>query len=100
MVQPVPVRAARSYPNRMNWQVVISEWIPDPDDSTDPDGRSASGEPIVECQLPGRPSAQDIATLIDLCSADSQRLAAWAATPIGQPLEGATVIATARPHAR
>ncbi|MEU4804061.1 hypothetical protein [Actinosynnema sp. NPDC023587] len=80
--------------DRTDWQVVICRWVAD--DPEDEDS-GATGEPVLVCRRPAHPSAAELAELLNLSGGSAERLAGWAATPVGEPLAGTSFVVTERP---
>ncbi|MFE3198498.1 hypothetical protein [Embleya sp. NPDC059237] len=77
------------------WCVGVNRWIPDdPDDDETLGG--ATGEPLITCAMPKRPSAAEIADLLHRVEKESGLLATGAATPEGSVLVGTDYIVTER----
>ncbi|GAA3114119.1 hypothetical protein JOF29_003689 [Kribbella aluminosa] len=66
-----------------------------PDDPDEEYG-AASGDAILECRRPTSPHLEELVNLLNLSDGDNAQLAAWAATPVGEPLAGTTFVVTAR----
>ncbi|MEV6986500.1 hypothetical protein AB0M95_35300 [Sphaerisporangium sp. NPDC051017] len=77
------------------WRLQIGQWIPD--DPQDEDG-SATGEPLLDCDRATPPTASELIEVLDLSSGRGQQFADWAATPLGEALDGTTFLVTSRYH--
>ncbi|WP_412542985.1 hypothetical protein R8Z50_11020 [Longispora sp. K20-0274] len=88
---------APTHPRRDEWHVALYRWEPDDDDE---DGNSSHSDLVVDCALDTPPTARVLANLLDLSNGDDGRLASWAATPVGQPLEGTSFLVTERADRR
>lgn len=77
------------------WQITVSKWIPDSGDPNEEEG-SATGEPIVTCNLPSRPQISEIVDLLDQVGPTEDQLVEWSATPIGKDLIGTRFTVTER----
>ncbi|WP_433464338.1 hypothetical protein [Spirillospora sp. CA-128828] len=53
----------------------------------------------MSCSLVTRPTASEIADLLDLSAEKPERLAAWAETAVGEVLAGTRFVVTERPEA-
>ncbi len=75
------------------WAVGIYKWVPD-----DPDEEygAASGDSILNCRRSATPDLGELVNLLNLSGGDNAQLAAWAATPLGEPLAGTSFVVTAR----
>lgn len=76
------------------WRVQICRW--EPDDPGDDECGSATGEPLVTCTCSAPPTASEIADLLNLSEEKPERLATWAQTPVGAPLDGTTFVVAER----
>ncbi|GAA2840795.1 hypothetical protein [Kribbella solani] len=75
------------------WSIGIYRWVPD--DPGEEYG-AASGDSILECRRSTAPDLDELVNLLNLSNGDDAQLAAWAATPVGEPLGGTTFVVTAR----
>ncbi|MBB4916221.1 hypothetical protein [Streptosporangium saharense] len=75
------------------WNLEIVQWIPD--DPEDDDG-SATGEPVLRCVRATPPTASELIEVLNLGGKRARQLADWAATPVGEALEGTTFVVTHR----
>lgn len=71
---------------RTDWNVEMGHWVPDEDGDT--------GEPILDCARSERPALPELVGLLNRGEPDV--LAAWAKTPVGDPLAGTAFVVTNR----
>ncbi|WP_067486079.1 hypothetical protein [Actinomadura hibisca] len=85
------------HPLRGAWSVDVCRWVPDDPEEEEPS--SATGHTIASCALATRPTATEIADLLNLGAEKPERLAAWAETPVGEVLVGTGFAVTERSEA-
>ncbi|MDX8031758.1 hypothetical protein SK803_16155 [Lentzea sp. BCCO 10_0856] len=77
-----------------DWVVAIGRWDINPNIPGNED-ETATGETVLTCAIP-RPQVPEIVALFDLSGGNAERIAAWAKTPVGQPLHGTNFVVTQR----
>lgn len=88
------IRAPEPNEEDVTWRIGVSEWITT---ERDEHGSSASGEPILTCDVTSRPTAGDLTALLNAAAEHERRLADWSLTPVGQALANTSFVVTARP---
>lgn len=75
------------------WQLEIGQWIfDDPEDEDGP----ATGETVLLCVRATPPTASELIEVLNLSGRRAQQLADWAATSLGEALDGTTFVVTGR----
>lgn len=77
------------------WQVSVSKWVPDSGDPDEEEG-SATGEPIVTCDLLSPPTVSEIVDLLNQVGTNEERLVEWSKTPVDQALADTRFAVTGR----
>ncbi|QUQ72522.1 hypothetical protein [Kutzneria sp. CA-103260] len=78
---------------RDGWKVEICRWVPD--DPEDEYG-GATGEPVLDCVRAEPPTLSEIVELLNRSDGQSDVLAAWAKTAVGEVLAGTAFVVTKR----
>ncbi|WP_285581349.1 hypothetical protein [Herbidospora sp. NBRC 101105] len=75
------------------WRLDVGRWVlDDPDNEDGP----ATGEPLLRCVRAIPPSMSELAEVLERSCRKPEQLAEWAATPVGETLEGTTFVVTNR----
>ncbi|MGQ0718844.1 MAG: hypothetical protein ACT4NP_16340 [Pseudonocardiales bacterium] len=80
---------------RDEWRVGICRWDIDLDDPEYEDS-TATGEAVLRCVLSAPPTASKIIELLNRSGGRPEQLAAWAKTPVGEPLADTNFVVTRR----
>ncbi|MFB7475267.1 hypothetical protein [Kitasatospora sp. NPDC056184] len=75
-----------------SWEIEICRW--EPDDPDDEECGSATGQPLIRCELPASPTAARLADLLDTVERQADLLAEWAESPVGATLDGTDLVVT------
>ncbi|MFC0548443.1 hypothetical protein [Kutzneria chonburiensis] len=78
---------------RNGWKVEICQWVPD---EPEEEYGSATGEPVLDCVRADPPALEEIVELLNRSDGQSEVLASWAKTPVGEPLAGTAFVVTKR----
>lgn len=82
-------------PGEQEWAIELSVW--EPDDPEDDDGYgSATGRNLLTCTHPERPTATDVADLLNRFEQQQHQASKWAVTQIGEALGGSIFVVTER----
>jgi hypothetical protein len=79
---------------RTSWSVELGRWVPD--GAQPEDGSNLKGEPVLKCGRTEPPALSEILELFKRSDGRSDVLAAWAKTPVGEPLAGTAFVVTKR----
>lgn len=77
--------------DRTNWNIELCRWVSD-----GPDSNSAKGEPLLDCGRAEPPSLAEIVGLLNASNGQTDVLADWAKTPVGEALAGTAFVVTKR----
>jgi hypothetical protein len=79
-----------------SWAITINRWDIDLD-ALENEGMTATGEAVLDCSLPDRPTESELIDLLSLSGRGQQeQLSAWAKTPVGATLKGTPFAVTRR----
>jgi hypothetical protein len=79
-----------------SWAITINRWDIDLDDPEN-EGKTATGEPVLDCTLSARPAESELVSLLSLSErGEQEQLSAWAKTPVGATLSGTSFVVTKR----
>lgn len=79
-----------------SWVIAINRWDIDLDDP-ETEGMTATGEAVLDCSLPTRPTESELIDLLNLSGRGQQgQLSEWAMTPVGASLRGTAFVVTRR----
>lgn len=79
---------------RIGWNVEICRWVPT--DSRGGDSDSFRGESVLDCVRIEQPALSELVGLLNTSNGDSEVLAGWAKTAVGEPLAGTAFVVTKR----
>ncbi|MFD9962730.1 hypothetical protein [Amycolatopsis sp. NPDC058986] len=79
---------------RTEWNIEICRWVPDGPRTEDSD--SATGKSVLDCARSEPPKLSEIIELLNRSGGQSDVLAAWAKTAVGEALAGTAFIVTKR----
>ncbi|MGK4579402.1 hypothetical protein [Kitasatospora sp. HPMI-4] len=75
-----------------SWEIEICRW--EPDDPDDEECSSATGEPLIRCELPTSPDVAQLVGLLDKVEQHPGLLAKWAESPVGATLDETDLVVT------
>jgi hypothetical protein len=78
------------------WSIDIQQWVPDDLDDDEDEFGSATGQSVLRCELPARPSAESLADVVCRLDREPQLFARIVkAAQVGSPLESTQFVVTA-----
>ncbi|MCG3749768.1 hypothetical protein [Amycolatopsis sp. Poz14] len=80
--------------NRTEWNIEVGRWVPE---NPQPDvGSSSINKVVLDCVRTEPPTVSELVDLLNRSNGQSEVLATWAKTVVGEPLAGTTFIVTKR----